>query len=176
MRRIAMLTCAFAALPAVSFAAHRAGVPVSAAPVAKVVSCDVTSSDRQATFFARMDTISGASKMQIRFQLLERLGKGDGWDKLDLGALKPWHSSAAGVKRYGWKQTVDNLHLGGAYRARVQDRWADATGAVIDTQTRETPICRGPLPNIAVGELSSKAGPTADTRTSRVTVRNTGKA
>src|SRR3954452_10941795 len=112
MRRIAMLTCAFAALPAVSLAAHRAGVPVSAGPVAKVVSCDVTSSDRQATFYARMETIPGASKMQLRFQLLERLGRDETFSKVDLPTLKQWQTSKPGVKRFGWKQTVDNLHIG----------------------------------------------------------------
>jgi len=46
---------------------------------------------------------------------------------------------------------------------------------VIDTESRDTPICRGPLPNIAVGDLSAKPGPTADTRTYKVAVSNTGK-
>jgi len=175
MRRIAMLTCAMAALPAVSLAAPRADTPAAAGPVAKVVSCDVASSDRQATFFARMDTIAGASKMQIRFQLLERLGKGDSWDKLDVNPLRQWHTSQAGVKRFGWKQTVDNLHVGGAYKARVQYRWLSASGAVVDSVSRDTPVCHGPLPNIVVGDLTVKPGPTPDTRIYRVGVQNAGK-
>jgi hypothetical protein len=175
MARIAAILAALVALPAAAFAAPRADAPSVAGPVAKVVACDVTTADRAATFYARMDTIAGASKMQIRFQLQERLGRDDGWSKLDVPALRLWHTSQAGVKRFGWKQTVDALRVGGAYKARVQYRWLSATGAVINTFARDTPVCRGPLPNIVVGDLAVKPGPTADTRVYRVAISNKGK-
>jgi hypothetical protein len=175
MARIAVFLAALVALPAAAVAAPRADAPATAGPVAKVVACDVTSALRAATFYARMDSIPGASKMQIRFQLQERLGRDDTWSKLDVPALRLWHTSQAGVKRFGWKQTVDALRIGGAYKARVQYRWLSATGSVIDSFSRDTPVCRGPLPNIVVGDLSVKAGPTADTRSYRVTISNRGK-
>jgi CARDB len=174
MLRIATVLAALAAFPAVSSAAHR-DFPATPLPVAKVVSCDVTSSNRAATFYARMDAIGGASKMQIRFQLLERLGRDDSWSKLDVPALRQWHTSQAGVKRFGWKQTVDALRIGGAYKARVQYRWVTTAGTVLDSVSRDTPVCRGPLPNLIVGDLTVKPGPTADTRTYRVDVSNRGK-
>jgi hypothetical protein len=123
-----------------------------------------------------MDTVPGASKLAIRFTLLERLGHAEVFTKLDLPALRQWHLSQAGVQRFGWKQTVDNLRAGGAYKARVQYRWLSASGAVIDLQTRDTPVCRGPLPNIAVGDLTARAGPTPDTTTYEVKIGNDGKA
>jgi hypothetical protein len=176
MLRIAMVTCVLAAaLPAAGFAAPRADTPAVPGPVAKVVTCDVTSSDRSATFWGRMDTIPGAAKMQVRFQLLEKLGKDGGFNKLDLPALHQWHTSQAGVKRFGWKQTVDNLHVGGAYKARIIYRWLSPSGSTLGTVVRDTPVCRGPLPNIAVGDLTTKPGPTADTRVYRISVSNTGK-
>jgi hypothetical protein len=176
MRRVATISAAVLALSGGAAAARAADSPANGGPlVAKVVSCDVTSADRSATFYGRMDTVPGASKLALRFQLLERLGRGETWDKLELPALRQWHTSQAGVKRFGWKQTVDNLHVGGAYKARVQYRWLSASGAVIDTQSRVTPVCRGPLPNIMVGDLTVKPGPTADTRTYRVPIQNTGK-
>lgn len=175
MARIAVLLAALVALPATASAAPRANLPAIGSPVAKVVECDLTTADRAAVFYARMDTIPGASKMQIRLQLQERLGRDDSWSKLDIPALRQWHTSQAGVKRFGWKQTVDALRVGGAYRARVQYRWLSVTGSVLDTFSRDTPVCRGPLPNIAVGDLTVKAGPTADTRIYRVTILNTGK-
>ena len=175
MARIAILLAALVALPAAAFAAPRANVPATAGPVAKVVACDVTTADRAATFYGRMDTIPGASKMQIRFQLQERLGRDDTWNKLDVPALRQWHTSQAGVRRFGWKQTVDALRVGGAYKARVQYRWLSATGSIVDSFARDTPICRGPLPNIAVGDLAVKPGQTADTRIYRVTISNKGK-
>ena len=175
MGRIATVLAALVVLPAAAFAAPRADTPANAGPVAKVVACDVTSTDRAATFYARMDSIPGASKMQIRLQLQERLGRDDSWTKLDVPALRQWHTSQAGVKRFGWKQTVDALRVGGAYRARVQYRWLSAAGTVVDTFSRDTPVCRGPLPNIVVGDLAVRPGPTADTRTYRVTISNRGK-
>jgi hypothetical protein len=175
MARIAVFLAALVAVPAAAFAAPRTATPVPGSPVAKVVSCDVTSPARAATFYARMDTIPGASKMQVRFQLQERLGRDDTWTKLDVPALRQWRTSQPGVKRFGWKQTVDALRIGGAYKARVQYRWLSAAGAVVNSVSRDTPVCRGPLPNIAVGDLSVKDGPTAETRTYRVTILNKGK-
>lgn len=172
MARIATVLAALAALPAAAAAAPRADTP---GPIARVVACDVTSVNRAATFYARMDTIPNASKMQVRFQLQERLGRDDSWSKLDVPALRLWHASQAGVKRFGWRQTVDALRIGGAYKARIQYRWLSATGAVLDTASKDTPVCRGPLPNIAVGDLTVKAGPTADTRVYRVEILNRGK-
>jgi hypothetical protein len=175
MLRIATVLAALVVFPAAGFAAPRADSPATPSPVAKVVSCDVTSADRAATFYARMDTIPGTAKMQMRFQLLERLGRDEPWSRLDVPALRLWHTSQPGVKRFGWKQTVDALRVGGAYRARVQYRWLSSSGAVVDSVARDTPVCRGPLPNIVVGGLSVRPGPTADTRVYRVTILNRGK-
>jgi hypothetical protein len=175
MLRIATLLAALAAFPAASLAASRADTPATSGPVAKVLACDVTSPDRAATFYGRMDSIAGASKMQIRVQLLERLGRDDTWSKLDVPALQKWHTSQAGVKRFGWKQTVDALRAGGAYRARIHYRWLSAAGTVIETESRDTPLCRGPLPNIVVGDLSRKPGPSTETSSYRVTIENHGK-
>jgi hypothetical protein len=173
--RIATVLAALAAFPAASVAARSVDTPPAPLLVAKLVACDVSSGDRAATYYARMDTIAAASKMQIRFQLLERLGRDAPWTKLDVPALRQWHTSQAGVNRFGWKQTVDALRVGGAYKARVQYRWLSAAGSALEAETRESPVCRGPMPNIAVVDLSVKPGPTDDTRTYRVGVSNTGK-
>jgi CARDB len=178
MRRMVAVTAGLATLLGGTVATRAAGAPTAGGPgtVAKVVSCDVTvTTSRSAAFYGRMDTIPGASKLALRFVLLERLGRDDTWNKVDLAALRQWHTSQAGVTRYGWKQTVDNLHVGGAYKARIQYRWLSSTGDVLDSQVRDTTICKGPLPNIALGQLTSKPGPTADTRIYRVEVENTGK-
>src|SRR4051794_10354648 len=175
MLRIATALAALAVFPAASSAAHRADAPVTPGLVARVAACDVTSDNRTATFYARMDTLAAASKMQIRLQLFERLGRDDSWSKLDVPALRQWHSSQPGVKRFGWKQTVDALRLGGAYKAHVQYRWVSPAGVVLDTASRDTPVCRGPLPNLVIGDLTGKPGPTADTRIYRVDVSNRGK-
>jgi hypothetical protein len=174
MLRVAAILAVLAVSPAASLAAHRAHGAGAPTPVAKLLACDVTSADRAATFYARMEAIPGSSRMQIRFQLLQRLGR-DAWSKLDVPALRQWHTSQAGVKRFGWRQTVDALRAGGAYKARVQYRWLSAAGAVLDGESHDTPVCRGPLPNLAVSDLTVKPGPTPDTRTYHVALQNTGK-
>jgi hypothetical protein len=174
MLRIATAAAVLAALSGGTVAAARGGDP-PIVPVAKVLDCSVAAPARSATFYARMDTLPGTAKLAIRFALLERLGGDEAFTKVDVPALRQWHASQAGVKHFGWKQTVANLQVGGAYKARVQYRWLSADGVTIATQTRDTPACRGPLPNLALGALSSGEGPTADTATYRVEVENTGK-
>jgi hypothetical protein len=178
MLRIVAIAAVLTGLVAGTVAARAADPPTGgAAPVAKVVACDVAAAtDRAAAFYGRMDTVPGASKLALRFVLLERLGRDNTWTKLDLPDLRQWHTSQAGVKRFGWKQTVDNLHLGGAYKVRIQYRWFSGSGVVLDSQTRETAVCKGPLPNIALGQLTTNPGPTADTRTYLIAVQNTGKS
>jgi hypothetical protein len=174
MLRIATVLAALAVFPAAgSAAAGGSGMP---GLVAKVVACDVLSDDRTATFYGRMEALPGAQRMQIRFQLLERLGTAESWTKLDVPALRQWHTSQPGVTRFGWKQTVDALRIGGAYKARLQYRWVTATGTVQDNVSRDTPVCRSPLPNISVAGLGVNPGPTADTRVYRVDISNGGKA
>jgi hypothetical protein len=176
MVRVTTAAAALSALLAGAVVAHAGDVPPGlGAPVVKLTDCTMTSPNRSATFYARMDTEPGASKLAIRFSLLERFGRTQVFTKLDLPALRPWRTSQAGVKRFGWTQTVDNLHAGGAYKARVQYRWLSPTGTVIDTQTLDTPICHGPLPNILVGDLSALEGPTPDTEIYQVIIANDGK-
>jgi hypothetical protein len=174
MLRLAALVTVLATFPATSLAARRADGLAGQPTVAKLVACDVTSIDRSASFYGRMLTIPGAARMQMRFQLMERLGRGP-FSKLDVPALRQWHTSQVGVKRLGWRQTVNALRAGGAYKARIQYRWLSAAGAVVDSASRDTPACHGPLPNLTVSDLTVNPGPTVDTRNYRVTVQNTGK-
>jgi hypothetical protein len=174
MLRVAAIIAVVAAFPAAAFARHGVDSPPSDGTVARLVSCDVTSPNRAATFYARMSSIPGASRLQIRFQLLERLGR-ESWTRLDVPALRVWHTSQIGVQRFVWRQTVDGLRIGAAYRTHVLYRWLSPTGTVLDTGARDTPVCHGPLPNLALGNLTVKPGPTADTRSYRVSVQNTGK-
>jgi hypothetical protein len=170
MRRIAMLTCALTALSGAA-SAHAAD-----SPAARLVGCDVKAPGRSADFYGRMDTVPGATRLAIRFTVLERLGKEADWTKVDLPDLRDWHRSATGVKTFGYRQTLDNLRTGGAYKARILFRWTNSAGDVIASDTKETPVCRGPLPNLRVSGLVVRNGPTADTKTYRVTVQNDGKA
>jgi len=107
MLRIAAIVTLLA-FPASSLAAHDAVGLAGQPTLAKLVTCDLTSSDRSASFYGRMHAIPGTGRMQMRFQLMERLGH-NAFGKVDVPALRQWRTSQAGVKRFGWKQTVDAL-------------------------------------------------------------------
>jgi hypothetical protein len=176
MRRIAPVTAACATLVATVAAAHAANAPTAATtPAAKVVACDMTGADRSATFLGRMDALPRATRMAMRFQLLEKLGRTGAWSKVDVPALRQWRRALPGVRSFAYRQTVAGLRAGGAYRSRVVFRWTGAGGAQVASETRETPVCRGPLPNLAIAGVDVHPGPTSDTHNYRVTVDNDGK-
>jgi len=175
MRRIAVTCAALAALSG-AVAAYAADTPGASVPAARLADCDTGGPDRSAVFYGRMDGLPGATRMAMRFTILEKLGRDGTWAKLDVPGLRPWHRSAPGVKTFGYKQTVDNLHSGAAYKARIQYRWSTAAGITVDSATRDTPPCRGGLPNLTIDGVGVRPGPTDDTRTYRVTVENRGRS
>jgi hypothetical protein len=175
MPRIVTITAALTALLAGVASARPSDIPSPDLSLARLVSCDMSGPDRSAVFYGRLVALPGAGRLAIKFTLLEQLGRGADWTKIDLPDLRQWRRSVAGVKTFGYRQTVDNLHAGGAYKARVQYRWLAADGTPLDTLTRDTGVCRGLLPNLAAGDLEVLPGPTPETRTYRVTVLNDGK-
>jgi hypothetical protein len=169
MRRIAFAISALAVLSGGALAHAADG------PAARLVGCDLAVPARSADFYGRMQAVPGATRMAMRFTLLERLGRGE-WAKVEVPDLREWRRSDAAVKSFGYRQTVGKLRAGGAYKARIVYRWTDPAGNLVHTETKETAACRGPLPNLLIRDLAVRAGPTADTSTYRVTVHNNGKA
>src|SRR5437763_6333136 len=158
MRRLAVTTCAgLAALAGAIGAARAADTPSAGVPGARLVACDMTGADRSATFAGRMDAIPGAARMAMKFVLFEKLARDGSWTRLDVPSLRQWHRAAPGVKTFGYKQTVENLRTGGAYKARLLFRWTTAAGIGVDSAARETGVCRGALPNLAIGGVDVRS-------------------
>jgi CARDB len=174
VRRIAVTAAVLAAASGGVAGARPSAGADAPTTLVKLSACDTAGLDRSAVFYARVDAIPGATRMAIRFSVLEKLGRAGDWTRVDVPALRQWHRSAPGVKTFGYRQTVDNLRVGGFYKARVTFRWSDADGDPVDSEVRETPVCRGALPNLTVGSLAVRPGPTQDTRSYRVTVDNDG--
>jgi hypothetical protein len=174
MRLLAATSAAVAALAAAAFA-YAADAPGTGVPVARLAGCDLTGSNRSAVFYGRMDGIPGAAAMSMRFTLLEKLGRGP-WTRVDVPELRQWRRAAPGVKTFGYRQTVDKLRSGAAYRARIAYRWSTAGGVAVAGASKSTGVCRAGLPELTIGGLGVKAGPTADTRVYRVTVSNQGRS
>ena len=176
MLRVTTILCALTALAVVPGPAVAVHAPSPDAPVARVVGCDPSGKDRAAVFFGRMQTIPGAVRMSMRFTLVERLGREGEWERIEVPDLRSWRRSAVGVKTFAYRQRVEDLRAGGAYRASVQFRWHGPAGTVLKNVTRQTRACRGELPNLQVEALEVRSGPSPDTRVYRVTVANTGEA
>ncbi|HKP90950.1 MAG TPA: CARDB domain-containing protein, partial [Thermoleophilaceae bacterium] len=138
---IAALTAAAAIwLPAAAVAA-----PTTAS--VKVVRCSVE--DHEAAFYARMQLVAGASRMALRFTLLEETG-GKRAARVKVPGLRRWRSSRPGVKAFGYRQNFRNLPENASHRVRVDYRWYAPDGTEVARSTRRSPRCRQfvDLPNL----------------------------
>ncbi len=170
MRR-ALLTAALAAaaLPAAATAA--ASLPASV----KLVNCSVAEHD--AAFYARMQEVPGASRMAMRFTLLEQTG-GDATTRVKIPGLRRWHWSKPGVRRFGYRQGFRNLPENASHRVRVDFRWYAGDGAEVARAKRRSARCRQfvELPNLVARIAAVDAGQVAGVVRYEALVTNTGKA
>lgn len=168
MRRALLITAlAVAALPA---AASAAPAPVSV----KLVRCSVE--DHDAAFYARMQELPGATRMALRFTLLEETG--DRAKRVKVPGLHRWRSSKPGVKTFAYRQGIRNLPENATLRVAVEFRWYAADGTEVARAKRRSARCRQfvTLPNLVArltGVLSTKV---AGVVRYEALVTNTGKA
>jgi hypothetical protein len=171
----------FRLIIALAAAAALALVPAAVASAApstllKVRSCQVgdSSKQRQATFYGRMRAVSGTSRMMMRFSLVDRGATGT--QAVPAPQLAQWRRSRAGVKTFGYAQTVTGLKVGGSYAAVVDYRWLDAGGKTIKTAHRTSSMCRqdGKLPNLAITRIAARPGEANGTLLYSVDVINRG--
>src|SRR4051812_49284686 len=91
-----------------------------------------------------MSSVAGATRMSMRFTLLERPPAAADFVRLDVPRLRAWRTSRAGVARFAYSQRVIGLRPGADYRALVQFRWLDANGGVVATAKRLSAVCAEP--------------------------------
>ncbi len=89
-----------------------------------------------------------------------------------------WLSSQAGVRRYTFARTIQNLTAPAVYRTTVRFRWLDAEGDTLRSARETSSWCRQPdlRPDLAVTAVDVLPGPGADRRRYVVTVRNDGRS
>jgi len=145
----------------------------------KVRSCHVGTSprDRQATFYAKMQSIPGTDHMAIRFRLFDSAGVRTP-AAIPNTQLEQWHQSKSGVPGFAYAQTVTGLTAGGIYRVAVEFRWFDANGRVIRDIKRRSGECRelGQLANLAITGLGARAGSAPGTEVYAIDLLNDGTA
>ena len=151
----------------------------AATPAAKVVDCRTGKLPelRLAVFEGRMKAVKGTSRMQMRFELLERTPGADQPQAVKVPNLTPWRRSRAGVRAFTYAQTVKGLSSGVTYSSRVHFRWLNSAGKVIRTEERESGTCvqDGALPNLVLGSVKSAPGQVEGTAVYTLQVGNTGQ-
>jgi CARDB len=169
MRR-ALITAALAtaALPA---AAGAAPVPASV----KLAECSIET--HSAAFYARMQQLPGASRMAMRFTLLEETGA-DTVKRVKVPGLRRWRFSKPGVKAFAYRQGFRNLPENASHRVRVDFRWYDAAGNEVERARRRSPRCRQfiELPNLVARITAILPTQVPGVVRYEATVRNSGKA
>jgi hypothetical protein len=141
MRRASVIAAlVVAAMPAAASAA-----PSSAS--VKLVNCSVE--EHEAAFYARMQLVAGASRMALRFTLLEETG-GKRAARVKVPGLRRWRSSRPGVKAFAYRQNFRNLPANASHRVRVDYRWYAEDGTEVARSTRRSARCRQfvELPNL----------------------------
>lgn len=129
-------------------AAAPAAAAVPAPPPAKVrtVSCltGLDARERAARFEADLRAVPGTVRMQVRFTLMARTAGRPEWTAVDAPGFGTWSTSVAGVARYVYTKTVQNLLAPARYRTVVQFLWRGADGKTILRARRASRTCRQP--------------------------------
>src|SRR3712207_4748596 len=117
-----------------------------------------------------MRTVRGATRMQMRFTLLARDSRAEGWGRVTGAKLDTWMTSDAGKLRYVYDKRVDGLLAPADYRVRVRFRWLGKDGGVVARARRISRVChqRDLRPDLRLVGVQRHDG------AYRVTVKNAG--
>lgn len=148
----AVAAAAIAAPAAAAPSAITSTVPAQAAPAARAPAAAVLEQcaasgaqvERSATFSGEMRLVPGASRMQMRIEVLMRGPADAAFRPVGYPGLGAWRSASAGVKIYKNLSRVTDLAGPASYRADVSFRWLNARGRTIRTQDILTARCRQP--------------------------------
>jgi hypothetical protein len=172
MRRalpIAALVTATAVFPPA--VAGAAAAPASV----KLVQCSIE--EHEAAFHARMQQLPDASRMAMRFTLLEETSA-DAVRRVKVPGLRRWRWSKPGVKAFGYRQGFRSLPENASHRVRVEFRWYDADGIEVERAKRRSGRCRqfAQLPNLVARITAMLPTQAPGVVRYEATVRNSGKA
>jgi hypothetical protein len=132
---------------ATSSAAATTSAPPAKLPASATLQQCVNSSEqtqRSATFAGEMTAVKGASKMEMRIDVLERMPREVLFHAVSSPGLGVWRIAAPGVKTYRYLKEVTNLSAPAFYRAAVHFRWLNAKGKLIRATELRTPRCQQP--------------------------------
>ena len=136
-------------------------VPASAAAAgpASVSLAACLPKDRTAEFEARMDQVSGAVRMKLRFTL-EARRPGRAWRRVAAPELAGWRTADPETTRFISERRVTQLTGPSSYRALVRFRWLDEQGRVVARARARSRSCWQPdhRPNLRPRQLLIEDG------------------
>jgi hypothetical protein len=118
-------------------------LPASATLDQCVTSTEQT--ERSATFAGEMTAIKGATKMEMRVDVLEKMPRELVFHALVAPGLGVWRIAAAGVSTYKYLKEITNLAAPASYRAVVRFRWLNAKSHLVKSIELRTPRCAQPV-------------------------------
>jgi len=158
-----------------------AAAPAQAQPVptrASLEACQAGAAplERVAEFGAQMGALPGTKRMQVRFDLQERV-PGARFRAIQAPGLGVWRTSAAGVDIFRYRKQVANLDAPAHYRAVVRFRWL-AGRKVVRQATRRTAICKQPdaRADLALGAVTAEHTGERNMARYVLAVRNDGRS
>jgi hypothetical protein len=122
----------------------------------------LTSCDRDAhtaVFEARMVSVRRTARMQMRFTLQVSTPDAPKWRKVPAAGFDQWLTVPAGIGKYTYDKTVEELVMPASYRTVISFRWRDARGKSIRSEKATSPVCRQPdqRPDLVIRELRAQA-------------------
>jgi hypothetical protein len=172
---LATLASLALALPAAATAATTPPAPVTLSAALTTCKPARDTSGGTAVFTGSMPQIDGATRMEMRFVLLQSTD-GASATKVALPKWGGWQRSEPGRSGFVFRKKVVGLVGPASYRAQIQFRWLDDAGKVVRVTKKATPACQQPdvRPNLTPLGVTATAADD-DLATYRVTVRNTGR-
>jgi hypothetical protein len=115
---------------------------------ARTTSCTTGSDElsRAAAFTGSMPAVTGATRLQMRFVLTQRLGTTGPYKTVAVPGWGGWEKSDPGRAGLVFTKRVESLAAPASYRATITFRWSDHKGHTLRTATRTTPACDQPDP------------------------------
>jgi CARDB protein len=125
---------------------------------ATVLSCD--RENREAVFEGRVLAFRTATKMQMRFRLQAFTPENQRWRTISAEGFGTWITAPAGLGKYTYDKTVQDLLAPASYRAVVDFRWKSRAGRTIRTERAISPICKQPdaRPDLVVRNVRIEDG------------------
>ena len=116
----------------------------AASPYAKAMVARCDRDLNEAMFTGRVSAYRRSPKMQMRFTLQALTPDEPRWRRVDTPGFGEWITAPAGLNKYTYDMTVQELLAPASYRAVVHFRWRNARGKLIHSERAVSGVCRQP--------------------------------